>query len=64
MERHLLTVDEQMDKIETSIDAISTHLDLLIKRESTFNKMITLLTYGTGIIIAVLILASLNGLTL
>jgi len=63
MDRHLLTFDEQMDKREKSIDAISTHLDILIKRENFQDKMITLLACGTGVMIAVLILASLNGLT-
>jgi len=42
MDRHLLTVDEQMDKLEKSIDAINAHLDILIKRENFQDKMITL----------------------
>ena len=64
MDRQLLTVDEQMDKREKSIDNISAHLDLIIKRESFHGKIITVLTYCTGVIIALGIIVALNSLTL
>ena len=45
MDRQLLTVDDQMNKIEKSIDNISAHLDLIIKRETFLDKIITCLLY-------------------
>jgi len=63
MDRQLLTVDDQMNKIEKSIDNISAHLDLIIKRETFLDKIITMLTYGTGFMITVIILATLTSLT-
>ena len=64
MDRQLLTVDEQMDKIEKSIDAISAKLDLAIKSESFKGKIFILLTCAIGVIIAIFMILALNSPTL
>ena len=64
MDRQLLTVDEQMDKIEKSIDAISAKLDLAIKRETFKGKIFILLACAIGVIIALFMILALNSPTL